>query len=71
MNIRGLYSNHNTEKIDIIYDLAVDNNAFLICLTETHLKKNILNSEITNKYWSILRADRTDTLCGGAAIAYR
>ena len=49
----------------------MDNNAFLLCLTETHLQKNISNSELTNNFWSIIRADRVKRMCGGAAIAYR
>ena len=71
MNIRGLYSNNNTEKINALYDMAIDSNAFMICLTETHLKKSINNSEITNRFWSIIRADRINRICGGAAVAYR
>ena len=71
MNVRALYSNNNTEKINVIYDLAIDRNVYMICLTETHLKESIKNNEFTNRFWSIIRADKINRICGGVAVVYR
>ena len=59
MNVRGLIPSNNPTKISYLYDVAKLNNVAWICLTETHLKKNIDDSELINDDWSIVRADRT------------
>ena len=67
-NIRGLYSYSDLTKPDMLFDLADLHDSFMICLTETHLNKNILDLEIVKEGWTIFRTDRRNRLCGGTAI---
>ena len=41
---------------------------FCICLTETHLSDNVMDSEISKDGWNIFRSDRKDRICGGVSI---
>ena len=57
-NIRGFFPNYNPYKRDLIFDLAKDNNAGIILLTQSHLNKNVHNDLIASKGWTVFRTDR-------------
>ena len=46
-NIQGLYSRNGHHKIGMLAELAEEENASFIALTETHLREEILDSEIS------------------------
>ena len=67
-NIQGLYNQTDLTKPKILLDIASLNDAFCVCLCETHLSDNVLDSEIVSPGWNIIRSDRKDRICGGSAI---
>ena len=67
-NVQGLYNHIDLTKPKILMDMALFNDAFCICLCETHLNDNIIDSELTNEGWTIVRSDRKGRICGGTAI---
>ena len=71
MNVRGLLPANNPNKVNWIMDIGNMNKAFMMCLTETHLKKKINDNELINPEWNIIRADRTRRMNGGVAIYYK
>ena len=53
-------------------DTAIESNAAFIAITETHLKPDILDSEVNIKGWSLYRTDRGPSKShGGVAIYLR
>ena len=48
----------NKNKVKYLGDTAIESNAAFIALTETHLKPDILDSEVNIKGWSLYRTDR-------------
>ena len=49
-------------------DMGKLNNSFLMCFTETHLKKNIIDNEFINQDWNIIGADSIRRMHGGVAL---
>ena len=64
-NIRGLYPINNPTKINLLSDLCQDENVYLMCLTETHLNKNIETYEIALDGFDCIRCDRNGRIGGG------
>ena len=64
-NIQGLYSRSKHYKIERIRELAIENDAILISLTESHLNENILDAEININGFDLFRQDRQLAQKGG------
>ena len=58
-NIQGLNTKKQKQKVQLISELANNENALAITLTETYLNEKILDSEIQMKNYIGFRADRT------------
>ena len=58
-NIQGLNTKKQKHKIQLISELANNENTLTITLTETHLNEKILDSEVRMKNYIGFRADRT------------
>ena len=58
-NIQGLNTKKQKHIVQLISKLANNENTLTITLTETHLNKKILDSEIQMKNYIGFRADRT------------
>ena len=56
-NIRGLFPSNNQEKIKIIEDMSIYHNAYIISLTESHLKERIENNEININNFQVVRSN--------------
>ena len=69
MNIAHLYSK-TKQKLKIISDLCNFNTLFL-CLCETYLKDDILDSEIQIPDFSLIRCDRGARVGGGVCVYLR
>ena len=65
------FPDYNPYKRDLIFDLAKDNNAGIILLTESHLHKNIHNNLISSRGWSVFGSDRDKRMCGGVLCLAR
>lgn len=50
-NIQGLYPKTNQSKVPFLKDLAVIEDPIFIALTETHLKKEVKDAEITIEFF--------------------
>ena len=71
-NIRGLWLKSNRNKVCYLHDCAVASNSPFIVLTETHLKPEILDSEVKIEGYSLYRTDRgPEKTHGGCAIYLR
>lgn len=57
-------------KTKLLEDLSKQNNAFLLCFTESHLRKNILDAEIHIERFELIRADRLEGRKKGGVAAY-
>ena len=65
-----MHSNRN--KVKYLRDTAIQSNAPFIALTETHLKPEIQDAEVTIEGWSLYRSDRGPGKShGGVAIYLR
>ena len=69
-NIAGLFPQTNTVKVQFLGELAKESDAFVIALTESHLKSQILDTEISIPGFEIFRADRQDHINKGGVITY-
>ena len=69
-NIEGLYPNNKKKKIDMLRERAKINNAFIIALTESHLKSRVIDAEITITGFQLFRADRDEETRKGGVIVY-
>ena len=58
-NIQVLNTKKQKHKVQLIYELANNENTFTFTLTETHLNEKILDSEVQMKNYIRFRADRT------------
>ena len=56
--------------MDLIRDMAYQNNSILIALTESHLKAEITNAEVNFDGYHLLRADRSEGCLKGGVIVY-
>ena len=57
-NIRGLNPGMKYSKIEYLSDLASENNAIAIAVTESHLNEGDQDCEVAIKGWSHIRGDR-------------
>ena len=57
-------------KTKLLGDIAIENNASIICLTESHLRKCILDAEVEIKDYEIIRADRLEGMKKGGVAVY-
>ena len=69
-NIKGLNTKKQKHKVQLISELANNENTMAITLTETHLNERILDSEIQMKNYIGFRADRTLGRKNGGVIIY-
>ena len=69
-NIQGLNTKKQKHKVELISELANNENTLTITLTETHLNEKILDSEIQMKNYIGFRADRTLGRKNRGVIAY-
>ena len=65
----GLFPKSNQSKVSYYDNLSKTNNSPFICLTETHLKPNVINAEIQMQQMTCYRTDRI-TREGGGVISY-
>ena len=68
-NTRGLFPKSNQSKVSYYDDLAKENNSPFICLTDSHLKPQVVDAEIQMKGMTIYRTDRKQRE-GGGVISY-
>ena len=69
-NIQGLNTKKQKHKVQLISELANNENTLTITLTETHLNEKILDSEIQMKNYIGFSADRTYGRKNGGVITY-
>jgi len=65
INIQGLYPKSNQSKVPFLKDIVQQYNVKFLTLTETHLKPEILDSEIHVEGYAPFRSDRTNRSHGG------
>jgi hypothetical protein len=70
-NVRGLLPRSNMTKVRQLESLANEQNAVIMCLTETHLSSANSECEAQIDGWASVRADRTVRIQGGAIIYVR
>ena len=69
-NIAGLYPKTNTVKVKFLAEKAEERNSFIIALTESHLKSQVLDAEVNIPGYQLFRADRHDHINKGGVIVY-
>ena len=69
-NIQGPNTKKQKHKVQLISELANNENTLTITLTETHLNEKILDSEMQMKYYFEFLADRTLGRKNGGVITY-
>ena len=69
-NIQGLNTKKQKHKVQLISELANNENTLTITLTETHLNEKILDSKIQMKNCIGFRAERTVGRKNGGVITY-
>ena len=69
-NIQGLNTRKQKHKVQLISELANNENTLTITFTEPHLNEKILDSEIQMKNYIGFRADRTLGRKNGGVITY-
>ena len=69
-NIEGLYTRRNKHKVDVLGEMARQNNSVMIALTETHLRKEIEDAEVSIPGFQLIRQDRTDGFSKGGVAIY-
>ena len=69
-NIAGLYTRTHKEKVSMLFERAEENNSFIIAITESHLRKDIQDAEISMPGFQLYRADRTEGIRKGGVVVY-
>ena len=69
-NIEGLFPLRARHKIGVLREMADEGGIFMIALTESHLRKDILDAEITMEGFQHYRADRKEGRKKGGVIVY-
>ena len=69
-NIQGLYPRKGRHKVDLLKEKAKEENTLMIALTESHLRSEIKDAEVSIKGFQMFRADRTEGTSGGAVVVY-
>ena len=57
-NIQGLYNMSAKHKVCMLSELAVEENAGIIALTESHLNSDIMDAEVEMPDFELFRSDR-------------
>ena len=57
-------------KAKLLGEISKENNASLICLTESHLRKSILDAEVEIKDFELIRSDRLQGKKKGGVAVY-
>ena len=70
MNIQNLISKTKTDKIKFLSEQAIQDNALIIALTETHLSEKIVDAEIHIPNYTIYRQDREGGRKHGGIATY-
>lgn len=68
-NIQGLYPKYNQSKVPFLKELAEEVDPMFIALTETHLRGEVKEAEISITNYSPYRVDR-ETRSHGGVITY-
>ena len=69
-NLAGIYTSKKKFKVPIIEEIALEEKALVISITESHLNTEILDAEIKINGYSIFRGDRTNDIKKGGVIVY-
>ena len=69
-NIQGLYPRSNKHKVQLLKESAIIENVFLIAITESHLRDEILDAEIVLDGFHLYRSDRANEIRKGGVIVY-
>ena len=69
-NIAGLYTRTNKEKTAMLYEKARENGSVIVALTESHLRSDIKDAEISMPGFQIYRADRTQGIKKGGVVIF-
>ena len=69
-NIAGLCSQSRGLKLGMIKELAIEENAQIISLTESHLSDDFHEAEVTIEGYNVFRKDRTNNRRRGGVITY-
>ena len=70
-NIQGLYPKTNQSKVAFLKELAAEEDPMYIALTESHLKKEVMDAEIEIDKYTPYRADRKTRSHGGVVTYVR
>merc|ERR1712212_1041046 len=54
----------------MLFERAEENNSFIIAITESHLRKDIQDAEISMPGFQLYRADRTEGIRKGGVVVY-
>ena len=71
MNIRGIKVQTEKTKVNQLRNLAITANAYIIAVTETWLKDDIVNAEIAIYGYTLYRSDRIVRQRGGEVMYVR
>ena len=69
-NINGLYTKSKPYKIPMLSEIAIENNASFICLTESHLHPEVRDAEVAIKGYQTFRTERENETSRGGIIVY-
>ena len=69
-NVAGLYPQTNKVKVQYLGEIAEESDSIIIALSESHLKSQILDAEISIPGFQLFRADRQDHINKGGVITY-
>ena len=67
-NIQGLYSRGVKHKTSFLAEMAADENAIFLALTETHLSPDVYDAEVEIPGFEIFRSDRKHASRGGVCL---
>ena len=69
-NIRGLITRKHKDKVQHIREMAINENAVIVALTESHLRESIRDAEVKMPHFQHYRADRSNGRKQGGVIVY-
>ena len=71
LNVRGLVLKKDRSKVKQLENIAHENNAAVIILTETWLDESVQSGEVAIQGYSLYRTDRDGRTRGGSCIYIR
>ena len=69
-NIQGLYPRKGKHKVDLLKEMAIENETVILALTESHLRSEIKDAEVHIDGFQLFRADRTEGSARGGVVVY-